>query len=130
MGTYSLMLNWDTWDLQLDSNGNLAMWPVSQYNNSVAQDAACAIKTFIGDCWYNNTLGLPYFQGIFGQNPPLSWLSAKIVAQCLTMSNITRAVVLTLSLVNVPNGASLLTQLKGTVLVWPLGSSEPIPVNF
>jgi hypothetical protein len=128
MGTYSLVLNWDTWDLQLDSNNNLALW--TDYNSSVAQDAACAIKTFLGDCWYNNTLGLPYFQKVFGQQPPLSYISAKIIAQCLTMANITRAVVLTLGTKTVLIGATKLTQLTGTVLVWPLGSNSPVPVNF
>lgn len=128
--TYSLVLDWNTWDLKLDAAGNIQLFTPANYNSSVAQDAACAIKTFLGDCWYNQTLGMPWLQSIFGQNPPLSFVSAKLIAQVLTMANITKCVVLALGTKKVQNGNTTLQQLTGSVLVWPLGSNEPVPVIF
>lgn len=130
MATYSFQLNWSIWDMMLDSAGNWAIFDPSTYAESVAQDAACAFKTFLGDCWYNNRLGMPYLQSIFGQQPPLSFVSAKLIAQALTMSNIDRVVILALGLRNVVRGNSTLSTLTGSVLVWPKGSSTPVPVTF
>lgn len=50
------------WDLFLDSSNNLAL--VTQANE-LAQDVASAVRTFLGECWYDFTLGVPYFQQIF-----------------------------------------------------------------
>ncbi len=130
MATYSFKLNWTTWGLELDSSGNLAIFDEATYDQSVAQDAACAFRTFLGDCWYNQALGLPYLQSIFGQNPPLSFVAAKLIAQALTMSNIEKVVVLALGTKLTQVGNSTLSVLTGTVLVWPLGSSQPVPVTF
>ena len=32
---------------------------------ALAQDAASAIRTFIGECYYDTTKGLPYFEKVF-----------------------------------------------------------------
>lgn len=117
----SLPLDWDTWDLELDDAGNWNLF--TSTDSSTAQDVACALRTFLGDCWYNQLLGLPYYQDIFGQNPPVSYLSAKLIAQALTMNN-------TQSLVVVALGLTADRVLTGTTLVYPLGSSLPLTVNF
>lgn len=126
----SLPLNWTTWGLVLDAAGNWNLFTEAQANSSVAQDAACAIRTFLGECWYNVLLGLPYYQNIFGQNPPVSFLTAKITAQALTMPTIDAITVIALGLRDVPMGGSTLQQLTGSFLVYPVGSADPIPVTL
>src|SRR5690348_6146263 len=66
----TLPLDTSSWDLVLDSNGNLSL---SGKDYSIAQDVASAIRTFKGECWYDVTLGLPYFQSVLGQYPPPSY---------------------------------------------------------
>lgn len=57
----------------LDASGNIALAsnPYAQ-----AQDAASAIKTFLGEEYYNTTIGLPYFTQILGQRPSISLIKS------------------------------------------------------
>lgn len=65
----TLLLDRTTWDLCLDANGNIA---VASDPYSIAQDVASAVRTFLGECWYDTTLGVPYFQQILGRFPSLT----------------------------------------------------------
>lgn len=76
------------WDLCLDSTANIAM---AGEPYSLAQDAASAIRTFIGECYYNTLLGVHYFQQILGYNPPLELIRAQFVAQALTVPDVASA---------------------------------------
>lgn len=84
----SLLLDQSAWDLVLDIDGNIA---VASAPYSIAQDVASATRTFIGECWYNNSLGLPYWQQILGKLPPLQFISQKMVEQALTIPNVSAA---------------------------------------
>ncbi|AJJ19826.1 hypothetical protein [Yersinia intermedia] len=53
----TLLLDRTAWDLVLDANGDIAM---ASLPYSIAQDVASAIKTFIGECWYDTSQGVPY----------------------------------------------------------------------
>lgn len=115
----TLPLNTATWDLQLDSNGNLNL---TTPDLSIAQDVASAIRTFLGECWYDTTLGLPYFQTILGQRPPFSLLKGYIEAAALGIAQVLTASVAQLALTN--------RRLTGTVYVTSTFNSTPITVNF
>lgn len=69
----TLLLDRSTWDLVLDASGNIAL---ASDPYSVAQDVASACRTFLGECYYDTTLGVPYFQQVLGLNPPLSLVRA------------------------------------------------------
>ena len=77
-----------TWDLCLDSSGNIAQ-AAEPY--SLAQDAASAIRTFLGEVYYDTTLGVPYFTEILGQNPPIELIRADFVAQALLVPDVVAA---------------------------------------
>lgn len=79
----TLFLNPATWDLTLDANNNIA---VAGEPYSLAQDAASAIKTFLGECYWDTTRGVPYLQQIFGFNPPLALLKQYLVQAALSAS--------------------------------------------
>ena len=84
----TLLLDQDAWDFVLDINGNIAM-ALAPY--SIAQDVASSARTFLGECWYNTDLGIPYWQQILGELPPLQYVSQKYVSQALTIPNVVSA---------------------------------------
>lgn len=86
----TLLLTLDTWDLCVDANGNIAM-ATEPY--SLAQDAASAIRLFLGELWYDTTQGIPYFQQVLGEAPPLPILKAFLQTQALTVPGVTEAAV-------------------------------------
>lgn len=84
----TLLLDQLAWDLLIDASGNIA---VASNPYSLAQDAASAIRTFLGELFYDTTQGVPYFQTILGQTPPLSYIKSKLVAAALTVPEVTAA---------------------------------------
>ena len=68
MAFSSLALD-DTWDLTVDADGNIA---VLDEPDSLAQDAASAIQTYLGECYFDTTIGVPWLEQILGVNPPPS----------------------------------------------------------
>jgi hypothetical protein len=92
----TVLLDTVKWDLVLDVNGNIA---VATEPYSLAQDAASAIKTFLGECWYNTTLGIDYFGLFLGKSPSIALLKAKMIGQALTVPGIVSAQVFITSFV-------------------------------
>lgn len=84
----TILLDTQAWDLVLDANGNIAL-ATEPY--SLAQDAASAIKTFLGECYYDTSIGLPYLTQILGKNPSISFLKAQFVAAALTVPDVASA---------------------------------------
>lgn len=65
------------WDLVLDSSGNLA---VLTGGLALAQDVASAVRCFRGECWYDTTLGVAYFQNVLGYRVSLQFVKQNLVA--------------------------------------------------
>lgn len=84
----TILLDRTAWDLVLDVDGNIA---VAAEPYSLAQDAASAIKTFLGELYFDTTVGVPYLQQIFGLNPPLALLKAQFVAAAMTVPGVASA---------------------------------------
>lgn len=104
--TKSLLLDTAAWDLVLDSAGNIA---VCTEPYSLAQDVATALRTFLGEVYYNTSLGVPYFEKILSQQIPLSMVRAIIADQAKTVTGVVDATCTIISLVN--------RQLIGQVVV-------------
>lgn len=84
----TLLLDRDSWDLTTNVDGNIA---VANEPYSLAQDAASAIKTFLGEIWWDTTIGLPYFTQILWLNPTLAFLKQQFVEAALTVPNVAAA---------------------------------------
>ena len=84
----TILLDRSSWDLVLDANGNIAL---ASEPYALAQDAASAIKTFLGECYWDTTIGVPWLQQIFGKRPPLALLKAHLVAAALTVPDVASA---------------------------------------
>lgn len=81
----TIPLDTSTWDIFLNAAGNLSL---TDPDSSIAQDVASAVRTFQGECWYDNTLGMPYFQAIFGKSPPNSFVVSNIKTQAFTIPGV------------------------------------------
>ncbi len=93
----TLLLDNDANDLCADASGNIAL-AAPPY--AVAQDVAVAIKTFLGDCYYDTTLGIDYFGKLLGRTPPLSVFKEAIVNVALSVPTVVAASVTVESLSN------------------------------
>ena len=72
----TLLLDTVAWDLVLDSNGNIAL---ASPPYAVAQDVSSAIRTFLGEVWYDTNLGVPYWQELLG-NPFISSVASSAIS--------------------------------------------------
>jgi hypothetical protein len=84
----TLALDRTLWDLFADSNGNIG---AAAPPYAVAQDVASCIRTFTGDCYYDQTLGTPYVPSILGGSPPLSMIAAAVQTQALQVPGVVQA---------------------------------------
>ena len=89
-----------TWDLTVDPNGDIAVASDDADAVGLAQDAASAIKLFLGELWYDTTQGIPYFAQILGQRPPVSLMKARFVAAAKTVPGVVAAVCYISSITN------------------------------
>lgn len=83
----TLLLNPTSWDFLVDANGNIAM-ASDPYSKS--QDIASAIRTWLGEVYYNQNLGINW-QNIIGHNPASSYVAAQLEAAALTVPGIVKA---------------------------------------
>jgi hypothetical protein len=93
----TLLLDPESWDLLLDAAGNIA---VASEPYSLAQDAASAIKTFLSECYWNTTIGIPWLQQIIGQKPNLTLLKQQLVNAAKTVPDVQSAQVFISSFTN------------------------------
>ncbi|HFT8008547.1 TPA: hypothetical protein ACU9T0_006591 [Burkholderia cenocepacia] len=84
----TLLLDQQTWDLCLDAYGNIA---VASSPYATAQDVASAVRTFRGECWYDTSVGVPYWQDILGKRPPLPLIKKDIVTEARRVKGVQSA---------------------------------------
>ena len=84
----TLLLDTQTWDLVVDNYGNIA---VADEPYALAQDAASACRLFRGELWYDTSQGVPYWQAILGQMPPLAYIKAQLAAAASSVPNVRSA---------------------------------------
>ena len=111
----TLLLDQSAWDLVLDINGDIALAGTPY---SYSQDVASAVRTFLGECWYDTSLGLPYWEQILGKLPPAGYIEQQISAQALTIPNITAADTTIVDFTN--------RDIKGVILITDVDSNAAI----
>lgn len=84
----TLLLDTDAWDLVLDVSGNIA---VAAPPYALAQDVASAVRTFLGEVYYDTTQGIPYFDEVLGELPPAALLTQLIANQAKTVPGVVSA---------------------------------------
>ena len=84
----TLLLDTAAWDLVVDASGNIA---IAGPPYSVAQDVASAVRTFLGDAYYDQAYGIDYLGTVLGRAPPLPVFTAAIEAAALTVPSVVSA---------------------------------------
>ena len=84
----SLLLDDKTWDLVADASNNIAICSAPY---SVIQDVANAIRTVLGEVWFNTSLGIDYFGLVLGRAPSLALLKNAIVQCAESVLNVSSA---------------------------------------
>ena len=120
----TMLLDPITWDLTLDANGNIAL---NTAPGSLAQDAASAIQTFLGECYWDTTVGIPWLSTILSPPPPqpvptLAYIKQQCVTAALTVPGVAAAQVFISSFSN--------RAIKGQVQVVSSTSGEISAANF
>lgn len=83
----TLLLDQDSWDLCVDANMSIAF---ARPPYATAQSVSSAIRTRLGECYYDTTLGVPYGD-ILGKNPPLTYLITQMEAAALSVPGVVSA---------------------------------------
>jgi hypothetical protein len=123
----TLLLDLDQWDLLTDASGNIAL-AVDPY--AVAQDVASSCRVFLGEQWFDTSVGVPYFQSILGQRPPLSLVKAQLIAAAERVPGCGSPTVFLSALTNrTLAGQVLFTDTNGDVQVAAFSSSTAVPVS-
>ncbi|MGC6389640.1 hypothetical protein ACMV8I_18545 [Ewingella sp. S1.OA.A_B6] len=84
----TLQLDTDTWDLVLDGQGNIA---IATDGYAVAQDVASACLVFSGECYYDNTLGIPWKEEVLGARPTAGYIAKKMEAEAKKLPIVNQA---------------------------------------
>jgi len=84
----TLLLDRTEWDLVLDSAGNIA---IASPPYALSQDVASALKLFLGELWYDTGKGVPYFDEILGQLPPMALMTARLESAVLSVPGVVSA---------------------------------------
>lgn len=116
---YTMLLDNDNHDLCLDAAGNMA---VAGPPYSTAQDVSCAIRTFLGECWYDSSIGVQY-RGILGKNPPLSFIRSQMEAAALSVPGVVSAACVIQSVTGRQvTGQVQFTDVNGETQTIPIGT--------
>lgn len=85
----SLLLDQIVWDLVLGADGNIAAC-TEPY--SLAQDVSTALRTFLGEVYYDTSLGVPYFDPVLNNNAiSIGLIQQILVEQALTVTGVVSA---------------------------------------
>lgn len=84
----TIFLNPETWDLALDSDGNIA---IAKDPYSKAQDVASAVKLFKGELYYNVGNGIPYFDETLGKKQSFALYQYRLEQAALTVPGVISA---------------------------------------
>lgn len=78
-----LALDTNTWDIFLDSTGNIALLddsPKDSLADLICQRVRHRLQTFQGECYLDRSVGVPYFAEVLKKNPDLRRVQALLVA--------------------------------------------------
>ncbi|MCE2578678.1 hypothetical protein NO263_09950 [Gluconacetobacter entanii] len=108
----SLLLDRTTWDLCVTASRDIA---VASAPYCVLQDVATAVRTFVGECWYDTAKGIAYFSLILGVGQSPAAFRAQVEATAKAVSGVAdaRCVLTAIGADRVLSGAILVTLTTG-----------------
>lgn len=102
------------WDLTVDGNNNIGM---ATGPLALAQDVASNIQTFLGEVYYDTTLGIPYLSDVMGQPYAPSILQPMLQAAALAVPGVLQSKAIITNFVNrKASGVVNITDASGEAL--------------
>lgn len=84
----TIFLHPTTWDLALDTEGNIAL---AKDPYAKAQDVASAVKLFKGELYYDTNKGIPYFDETLGKKQSFALYQYRLERAALTIPGVVSA---------------------------------------
>ena len=84
----TLLLDIAGWDLIADAKGIIG---VARDPYAKAEDVASACKLFLGECWFDTSKGVPWFDQVLGHAPPRGLMQALIEQAAMTVPGVVAA---------------------------------------
>lgn len=120
----TLLLDTVAWDLVVDVHGDIA---AAHSPYSIAQDAASAVRTFLGEVYYDTTLGVDYSL-ILGQFPSLPVIKSAIEGVAKTVPGVASVKVIISSIAGrTVSGQLQITSTDGTTSAANFGNTVQPP---
>lgn len=86
-----LKLDTATWDLELDSSGNIATLedtPSSELQDLICQRIRTRLQTFEGECFLDRDLGVPYFSEVMKKNPDVRRVRSLLLSEVSSVEGV------------------------------------------
>jgi identified by metaGeneAnnotator len=84
----TLYLDQESWDLTLDTAGNIAL---AKDPYAKAQDVASACRLFAGELYYDTEKGIPYFEEMLGKKQSFALYRHRLVQAALSVPGVVAA---------------------------------------
>jgi len=92
-----LALTTSTWDLYLDSSGNIATLADKPVGPLLSQRITHRLQTFKGECFLDREIGVPYYEEILKKNPDLGRIRSLLSSVISTVEGVDKILSLDLS---------------------------------
>lgn len=92
-----LELDTATWDLTLDSSGNIAVLS-SDWSALLAQRIKTRLQTFRGELYLDRSAGVPYFGEVLKKHPDVQRVRDLLLTQVVTIPGVQKVLSLELTL--------------------------------
>lgn len=109
----TLLLDTSTWDLLVDANGHIAL---AEDPYATAQSVATAIRLWLGEEWYDTTLGVDWFD-ILGVVARPSFIKTQMIKAAMSVPGVVSALCFLSSLSHrAVSGQVIVTTSAGTTI--------------
>lgn len=95
--TMQLELDTATWDLTLDSSGNIAVLS-SDWSALLAQRIKTRLQTFRGELYLDRSVGVPYFEEVLKKHPDIQRVRDLLLTQVATIPGVQKVISLELTM--------------------------------
>lgn len=96
-------------DIYLDAKGQLAT-----VQTSLDQRIDCRLRTFLGEFWLDQSIGIPYFQEVLKKNPDMSVVRAAFASEIQKVAGVKTLESLSVSLDRAARKLSVTFRVTGT----------------
>lgn len=80
----------ETWDIHLDSTGNIAVLSDKPFGPLLSQRIKHRLQTFRGECFLDREVGVPYFSEVLKKNPDFGHIRSLLASVIRGVENVAK----------------------------------------